>query len=47
METCTVCVSVDQLSVQQWMGGCHVMIHAAIQITMSESLVCMLVQNHA
>ena len=49
-----VCVSVDQLSVQQWMGDCHVMIHAAsvgahllsIQITLSESLVRMLVQNH-
>ena len=45
-----VCVSVDQLYRQQWMGGCHVMIHAAsvdahllpiqIMITVSESLVC-------
>ena len=43
-----MCVSVDQLYRQQWMGGCHVMIHAAsvdahllpIQITFSESLVC-------
>ena len=23
-----MCVSVDQLYGQQWMGGCHVMIHA-------------------
>ena len=55
METYTyVCASVDQLYGQQWMGSCHVMIHAAsvdahlllIQITLPESLVCMLVQNH-